>query len=111
VATPFPLLYFGILNTTTRVLSDKYLTCSVTCSVILFWYFETIPFLLFVVGWPFFVFGFWCTLCFAVFHLTHEFNQDMSKFYTGAVTNMGGSKWILSLSLSVATVPSVVVWC
>ena len=36
----------------------------------------------------------------AVFDRASVFNQDVSKWNTGAVTNMGNSKCILSLSLS-----------
>ena len=41
----------------------------------------------------------------AVFYGASVFNQDVSKWNTGAVTNMNGSKCNLSLSLSVATAP------
>ena len=51
------------------------------------------------------------SLLIAVFRAAVEFNQDVSKWNTGAVTNMQGSKCVLSLSLSVATAPSVVVCC
>jgi len=61
-------------------------------------------FLLFVVGWSrlFFV-----ATSLAVFMFASAFNQDVSKWNTGAVTNMYMSK--CTLSLSVAT-PSVVVY-
>jgi surface protein len=51
----------------------------------------------------------------AVFFMARAFNQDVSKWNTGAVTTMFQSKCTLSLSLSVcvcvATAPSVVVCC
>ena len=47
----------------------------------------------------------------AVFHSASVFNQDVSKWITGAVTNMAYSKCTLSLSLSMATAPSVVLCC
>jgi len=47
----------------------------------------------------------------AVFYQASVFNEDVSTWNTGAVTNMAGSKCVLSLSLSVATAPSVVVCC
>ena len=59
-------------------------------------------------------FGFWNGTFFvapslAVFYQASAFNQDVSKWNTGAVTSMSGSKCthVLSLLLSVAT-PSVV---
>ena len=44
-----------------------------------------------------------------MFFQASAFNQDVSKWDTGAVTNMGASKCTLSLSLSVVT-PSAVVY-
>jgi surface protein len=58
------------------------------------------------VGLSFFSF---VALSFAVFYDASAFNQDVSKWNTGAVTDMRFSKCILSLSLSVAT-PSAVVF-
>ena len=57
--------------------------------------FETVPFLLFVVGWSrlFFV-----ATSLAVFMFASAFNQDVSKWNTGAVTTMYGSKCTRSLS-------------
>jgi surface protein len=46
----------------------------------------------------------------AVFRGASVFNQDVSKWNTGAVTNMASSKFTLSSSL-LATAPSVVVCC
>ena len=46
----------------------------------------------------------------AVFYAASAFNQDVSNWNTGAVTNMQLSKYSLSPSL-LATAPSVVVWC
>ena len=45
----------------------------------------------------------------AVFASASVFNQNVSAWNTGAVTTMYGSNCTLSLSLSVATAPSVVV--
>ena len=50
-------------------------------------------------------------LILAVFRDASTFNQDVSNWNTGAVTTMEYSKCILSLSLSVAMAPSVVVCC
>ena len=56
-------------------------------------------------------------LCFApfsllaVFNEASAFNSDVSKWNMGAATNIGDSKCTLSLPPSVATAPSVVVWC
>ena len=50
----------------------------------------------FVVGWSFF---FFVAPSLAVFMDASVFNQDVSKWNTGAVTNMGSSKCTLSLSL------------
>ena len=47
----------------------------------------------------------------AVFYLASAFNSDVSKWNTGAVTTMKDSKCTRSLSLSVTTAPSVVVCC
>ena len=44
----------------------------------------------------------------AVFDRAFVFNQDVSKWNTGAVTSMGFSKCINSMSLSVATLSIVV---
>ena len=46
----------------------------------------------------------------AVFYQASSFNQDVSNWNTGAVTNMRSSKCTLSSSL-LATAPSVVVCC
>ena len=46
-----------------------------------------------------------------VFYNFGSFNADLSKWNTGAVTTMQQSKCTRSLSLSVATAPSVVVCC
>ena len=72
--------------------------------------FETVPFLLFVVGWSFFFFVA-PSLVHVVFNDASVFNQDVSNWNTGAVTTMYGSKCTLSLVLSVATALSVVVCC
>jgi surface protein len=45
----------------------------------------------------------------AVFNQAKQFNQNVSTWNTGAVTNMYSSK--CTLSLSVATAPSVVICC
>ena len=66
--------------------------------------------MLFVVGLVFLFFVAPFSL-FAVFQSASAFNQNVSKWNTGAVTTMSGSKCTRSLSLSVATVPSVVVCC
>ena len=59
--------------------------------------FDTVPFLLlFVVG---LVFLFFVAPSFAVFYDVKKFNQDVSKWNTGAVTDMYGSKCTLSPSL------------
>ena len=60
--------------------------------------------------WSFFFFVASFSLL-AVFSSAWAFNQDVSKWNTGAVTTMANSKCARSLSLSVATAPSVVVWC
>ena len=65
--------------------------------VILFCVFETVPFLLFVVGWSFL---FFVAPSLAVFREASAFNQDVSKWNTGAVTNMWASKCTCTLSLS-----------
>jgi len=46
-----------------------------------------------------------------LFYGKHSFDNDLSKWNTGAVTNMVSSKCTLSLSLSVSAEPSVVVCC
>ena len=70
-----------------------------------FVFYETVPFLLFVVDWSF---PFVVAPSLAVFYKASVFNQDVSKWNTGAVTSMSASKCTL-LSLSVAT-PSIVVY-
>jgi surface protein len=47
----------------------------------------------------------------AVFGQATAFNQNVSKWITSAVTDMSHSKCTRSLSVSVATAPSVVVCC
>ena len=47
----------------------------------------------------------------AVFQFAEAFDQDVSKWNTGAVTTMERSKCTRSFSLSVATAPFVVVCC
>ena len=72
--------------------------------------FETGPFVVVCGG---LVFLFFVAPSFAVFRGASAFNQDVSKWNTGAVTTMEESKCtciLSSLSLSVATAPSVV-WC
>ena len=64
--------------------------------VVLFCVFETVPFLLFVVG---LVFLFFVAPSLAVFNSASAFNQDVSKWNTGAVTRMDASKCTLSPSL------------
>ena len=81
--------------TTTRISSDhnSHTFCYLFC-------FTTVPFLWFVVGWSFFLF---VAPSLAVFRGARGrptvFNQDVSKWNTGAVTNMGYSKCTLSPSL------------
>ena len=101
MATPFAVVSFEY--TTTRVSSDH--TFSHVLFFLYFVFYETVPILLFVVGWSFF---FFVAPSLAVFMDASVFNQDVSKWNTGAVTNMNGSKCTL-LSLSVAT-PSAVVY-
>ena len=67
--------------------------------------FETVPFLWFVVGWSFL---FFVASSLAVFHTASAFNQDVSKWNTGAVTTMRESKCKLFLPFSVATLSAVV---
>ena len=62
--------------------------------VVLCCVFETVPLLLFVVGWTFF---FFVAPSLAVFYGANKFNQDVSKWNTGAVTTMYQSKCTLSL--------------
>ena len=62
--------------------------------------FETVLFLLCVVRWSFL---FFVAPSLAVFRQASKFNQDVSKWNTGAVTTMKQSKCTLSLSLSVAS--------
>ena len=82
--------------TTTRISSDhtSHTFCSLCVCV-----FETVFFscCLWWVGLSFFFVA--PSLC-AVFMLASVFNQDVSKWKTGAVTNMGSSKCTLSPSLS-----------
>ena len=73
--------------------------------VFVFVFCKRYSFLLFVVGWSFL---FFVAPSLAVFYHASAFNQDVSKWNTGAVTTMAYSKCSL-LSLSVAT-PSVVVY-
>ena len=63
---------------------------------VFFVFFETVPFLLFVVGWSFFSL---LHPSLAVFLFASVFNQDVSNWNTGAVTNMQQSKCTLSPSL------------
>ena len=95
VATPSAVVYFEY--TTTRVSSDH--TSHTFCSFC-FCVFETVPILLFVVGWSFL---FFVAPSLAVFSRASAFNQDVSKWNTGAVTTMRSSKCTLSLPLCVAT--------
>ena len=100
MATPSAVVYFEY--TTTRVSSadhTSHMFCSFCCCV-----FETVPFLLFVVGWSFF---FFVARSLAVFYSASVFNQDVSKWNTGAVITMYRSKCTLSLFLSVATPATV----
>ena len=78
---------------------------------VLWLWFETVPFVVvFVVGLAFHFFVAPFSLL-AVFEYAIAFNSDVSNWNTGAVTSMEESKCILSsLSLSMATAPSVV-WC
>ena len=88
----FPLLC--ILNIQQpRVSSDhtSHTFCSFYCCGL-----KTVPFLLFVVGWSFFSL---LHPLLAVFHTASAFNQDVSKWNTGAVTRMDWSKCTLSPSL------------
>ena len=92
--TPSAVGYFNI--TTTRVLfvHNSHTFCYVVCGG-----------LAVAVG-----LSFLCgTLSFAVFYQASMFNQDVSKWNTGVVTNMNSSKCSLSLSLYMAT-PSAVVF-
>jgi surface protein len=79
VATPFPLLCF--LN----IRQFEFHRITLT------------RFVIFVVDWSFF--SLFHPLLLAVFARASVFNQDVSKWNTGAVTNMGYSKCTLSLSL------------
>ena len=92
VATPSAVVFFNI-----RQLEFHRITI-LTRFIILFCVFETAPFLLFVVGWSFL---FFVANSLAVFQSASVFNQDVSKWNTGAVTTMENSKCTLSLSLSV----------
>ena len=95
VATPFAVVCFE--NTTTRVLSDHtshtfcYFCFCVTCI-------ETVFFCC-VCGWV--SLSFRCCTLLVVFWGASAFNQDLSKWNTGAVTDMYASKCTLSLSPSV----------
>ena len=91
VVTPSAVVCFEY--TTTRVSSDhnSHTFCSFCFCV-----YETVPFLLFVVGWSFL---FVVAHSLAVFAYAKKFNQDVSKWNTGAVTNMDNSKCTLSPSL------------
>jgi len=84
---------------------------SLTCFVLFFrLWFETGPFVVVcVVGLVFLFFVAPFSLL-AVFMSASVFNQDVSKWNTGAVTDMNGSKCTLPPSL-LATAPSVVVCC
>ena len=62
---------------------------------------------MFVVGLVFLLFVAPVSLL-AVFKQASAFNQDVSKWITSSVTTMLGSKCTRSLSLFVATAPSVV---
>jgi surface protein len=99
----FPLLC--ILNI--RQLECNRITLLTRVVIFVFVFYETVPFLLFVVGW-FFLFFVAPFSLLAVFEAASEFNQDVSKWNTSAVTSMSYSKYSL-LSLSVAT-PSAVVY-
>jgi surface protein len=55
------------------------------------------------------VFLFFVAPSLAVFYHAYAFNQDVSKWETGAVTTMECSKW--TLSLSVGTRPYVLFVC
>jgi len=74
--------------------------------VVLECYFVGVGVVFFVLWFVLFPFLCCCTLSFAVFNLAKAFNQDVSKWSTGAVTNMYGSKCILLFHrpLSVASV-------
>ena len=96
--TPSAVVYFEY--TTTRVSSDHN---SHTFCCFDFVFYETVLF--FVVCGGMVIRFLCCTLSLAVFRQASAFNSDVSNWNTGAVTNMGSSKW----TLSVAT-PSVVVY-
>ena len=104
MATPSAVVY--VEYTTTRVSSGH---TSHTFCYFCFCVLKTVPFLLFmvwVIGLSFLCFARFTLL--AVFANAVAFNQDVSKWNTGAVTEMTYSKCTLSLSHSVAT-PSIVV--
>jgi surface protein len=90
VATPSVVV---VLNTTTRVLSDH--NSHPFCCFVL--WFETVLFVVVGGGLVFFLSLLHPLL--AVFANAHAFNQDVSKWSTGAVTTMHGSKCTLSPSL------------
>jgi len=94
----------GVLLNNIRQLEVRRITSLTRVVLFVCLWFETVPFLLFVVGWSFF---FVAASLIAVFSQASAFNQDVSNWNTGAVTTMLDSK--CTLSLSVAT-PSAVVF-
>ena len=94
VTTASTVVYFEY--TTTRVSSDHN---SHTFCYFCFCVFETVSFL-FVVGWSFL---FFVAPSLAVFLSASVFNQDVSKWITGAVTDMRYSKCTISLCVTTAS--------
>ena len=90
VATPSAVVYFEY--TTTRVLSDHTITLLTRIVILIIWFLKRYSFLLFVVGWSSLFFG---APSLAVFYAASVFNQDVSKWNTGAVTTMAYSKCTL----------------
>ena len=86
---------------------EFYRAIFLTRFVILFCVFETVPFCgLWWVGGL--VFLFFVAPSLAVFNTAYAFNQDVSKWSTGAVTSMYGSKCTLSSSAWPRRIP---LWC
>ena len=101
-----------VLNIYIRQLEVRQVT-SLTRIVFFFVWFETGPLLLFVCWWvrSFFFFVAPFSLL-AVFSNAENFNQDVSKWNTGAVTTMYRSKCTLSLlSISVLWPRRFPLWC
>jgi surface protein len=101
VATPSVGVFFSIrqLEFHRIIILTRFVTCYF-CFVFL----KRYLLLLFVVGSAFL---FFVAPSLAVFYVASKFNQDVSKWNTGAVTNMWASKCTLSPSLAT---PSAVVF-